>query len=78
MGLKDKGLYHRYEVKKVSGRPINPKAKYFVLRYDKNGDDLNHIRACQTALLVYAQIINNHIPLLSEDLKRDLKKESIE
>jgi len=52
---------------------IDEKAKYFVLRYDDFGDDPKHIRACKIALLVYAKLIENHLPLLSKYLKKYIK-----
>ena len=71
--LKKKGLIHKYNITKTSGLPIDEKAKYFVLRYDDFGDDPKHIRACKIALLVYAELIENHLPLLSKDLKKGIK-----
>lgn len=72
--LKNKGLYNRYEVKKTSGSPIDPKAKYFVLRYDNNGNDKKHLEASRFALFVYAELVKDHLPNLSEDLKKQLIK----
>jgi len=30
------GLINKYEIKKTNGNPIDPEAKYFILRYDKD------------------------------------------
>ena len=65
---KNKGLYNRYQIAKTSGRPIDPKAKYFVMRYDNDGDDKIHIQACQLAIRVYAYAIKGHLDQLSENL----------
>ena len=74
---KTKALYNRYKVEKTSGKPTDPKAKYFVLRYDKHGSDKVHIAACQLALRVYAEAIQGHLPVLSVDLKEELKREKV-
>lgn len=74
---KKAGLYNRYKVEKTSGRPIDPKAKYFIMRYDKHGSDPIHIRACQLAVEVYAHVIKDHLPQLSEDLLNELKARKI-
>ena len=66
--LKKVGLIPKYLIQKTNGNPIDPGAKYFAMRYDNNGSDPVHLRACQKALLVYAHEIKNHLPLLSKDL----------
>lgn len=40
-------LYHKFEIEKVNGTPIDPLAQYFVLRIDTD-------HAARVALLVYA------------------------
>jgi hypothetical protein len=35
-----KGLYDKYLVQKADGSPVEPGAKYFVLRYDNDRDAL--------------------------------------
>jgi len=37
-GYKEGGLRDKYVVTKVDGSPVDPGAKYFVLRYDVDGD----------------------------------------
>lgn len=71
--FKKHGLLPKYFISKVSGEPLDEGSKYFVLRYDLNGSDKKHISACRKALAVYAEEIKEHLPLLSEDLKRELK-----
>ena len=62
------GLHLRYIIKKANGEPIDPRARYFVLRFDRHGDDPKHIAACQKALLVYAAEIEPHLPQLAFEL----------
>ena len=52
--LKERGLIGKYYLEKANGKPIDPEAKYFILRYDDKGNDPIHISACQKALAVYA------------------------
>lgn len=62
------GLYNRYTISKKSGKAIDPRAEYFVLRLDEHGDDQKHIEACRIAIRAYAHAIDNHIPKLADDL----------
>lgn len=65
------GLYQRYDVKKrypTKDGEDSPKAMYFVLRLDAEGDDKEHIEACQAAALEFARRTNNR--QLAEDLIR--------
>lgn len=66
------GLHLRYVVQKANGEPVDPRARYFVLRYDNNGDDPAHIAACRLALLAYANAIKPHLPQLSMELIDEL------
>lgn len=74
---KNVGLYNRYRIEKVNGDEISSNAKYFVLRYDAFGSDLEHIKACQLALKVYAYAIKEHLPQLSKDLINELDKHQL-
>lgn len=65
-----KGLHQRYIVQKANGDDVDESAEYFVLRLDKGGSDPKHIAACRFAVRVYAELIKDHLPELSEDLKR--------
>jgi hypothetical protein len=65
--MKNKGLFGKYIIKKADGSPIDKGAEYFVLRLNGDGD-INHIEACKKAVLVYAEQIKDHLPLLSQDL----------
>jgi hypothetical protein len=62
------GLHLRYIVTKASGEPVDPRARYFVLRFDRHGDDPAHVAACRKALRVYAAEIFPHLPRLSLEL----------
>ena len=68
------GLHRRYDVKKIYGG-LTGKEIYFVLRIDADGDDPEHLMACQAAARVYAHQIKDHIPKLSHDLHRVLDME---
>ena len=54
------GLHQRYCVTKTDGQPCDPMATYFVLRLDQFGNDGQHIAACRTAALGYADYIDAH------------------
>lgn len=62
------GLHLRYVIRKSNGQPIDPKAEYFVLRLDNAGTDPVHVAACRKAVLVYAEAIKAHLPLLAKDI----------
>ena len=60
--MEAKGLYGKYIVNKASGEPIEPEARYFVLRIDTD----IHAR---TALRAYATSIFNKNPELARGLR---------
>lgn len=62
------GLKQKYNIEKTNGKDIDPKAKYFVLRYDLDQKDKVHANACREALMTYAKAIEDHMPQLSEEL----------
>jgi len=64
-----RGLYQKYIVTKTDGRPVDPNARYFVLRYD---DDL----AAQIALLAYAWAVFGRNRSLYVDLCAELVKQT--
>ena len=64
------GLYQKYIIQKVDGRPIDPNACYFVLRYD---EDDAHGLASRRALTAYATAIRPHNPRLADDLKEAVR-----
>lgn len=55
-------LYSKYKVEKTDGTPIDPSAKYFVLRYDFKSKDHN----ARKVLKEYAYLTQNRE--LQEDL----------
>jgi hypothetical protein len=63
-----KGLHQRYHISKSNGKPVDPKAEYFVLRIDENGKDPKHIEACRKAVITYAENIRECLPELADDL----------
>lgn len=56
-----RGLYPKYIVEKVNGKPSDPNANYFVLRLDTDPHARHAIRA-------YANSIRSQNPELAEDL----------
>jgi len=56
-----RGIYPKYNISKNDGSPIDPNAKYFILRYDNSVD-------ARRALLVYALSTDN-VTLKDELLK---------
>lgn len=50
-------------------KPVDKDAKYFVLRLDTGGSDINHIKACRIGVNAYADAIEPFIPELAKDLR---------
>jgi len=80
-GLHQRYLIQKIKGLKIAGRDwfenpyyepiledVDPDAEYFVMRLDDGGKDSQHIEACRSAVLHYAEIIKDHIPELSKDL----------
>lgn len=65
-----KGLYNKYHVTKTDGSPIDPEARYFVLRYDTDS-------AARKALAVYARYIEAENPDLARDLRSKLAERGL-
>lgn len=63
-----KELFEKYVIQKANGEPIDPEAKYFVLRYDHNSKD-QHAR---TVLNIYARSTGN--VKLTEDILDEQQK----
>lgn len=64
------GLHQKYVVSKVNGKPIDPRAEFFVLRLDPYCKDSIHRAACKLAVQAYADAIEAHIPQLAYDLRQ--------
>lgn len=62
-----RGLFRKYRIERVDGKPIDPNDEYFILKVKGEGDQI-HIKACRKAVLVYADAVKNHLPELSNDL----------
>ena len=71
------GLIPKYRIEKTDGSSINPKAKYFVLRYDANMKDKEFLKASQKALGKFILEIRESNHLLSVDLNNDLQREML-
>jgi hypothetical protein len=56
-----RGLYEKYRVSKVDGSPVDPGAKYFVLRLDTD-------RAARIAAIAYCEAILSENPRLASEL----------
>jgi hypothetical protein len=56
-----KGIYGKYEIRKVDGTPVDPKAIYFTLRLDTD----KHARA---AVRAYIESCREEEPELAADL----------
>lgn len=67
MSDKDIGLYNRYHIQHSNGKPIDPRAEYFVLRLDGYAE-LEHRVASIAAVMVYAQAIQDSNPTLAKEL----------
>lgn len=61
------GLINKYIISKTDGSPVDPDAKYFILRLDPNGNK-EHVIACRKAINTYLQAIREYLPELSHDL----------
>ncbi len=68
MSDENRCLFQKYIITKTSGDPLDPEARYFVLRYDKDPH-------AQAALLAYAESCQVDNPQLAADLCRVLGKE---
>jgi len=64
-----KGLHQRYNVYKANHSSVDEHAEYFVLRLDERGKDKIHVNACRTAMMTYANEIQDHLPELAKDLR---------
>ena len=75
-----KGLHARYFIQKIVHpnifeepgmklAPVDEGSEYFVMRLDKGGSDIEHIKACRIGVHAYADAIEHHLPELAKDLK---------
>lgn len=65
-------LYNKYNISKTDGSPIDPNAKYIILRYDANSKDFG---PSQAAIKIYAEQIKHSNPKFALDLIKELDKE---
>lgn len=71
------GLLPKYRITKADGTPVNPKAKYFVLRYDRNMKDKKFLTASRVALSKFCSLMIPINPILSKELYNDIADEVI-
>ena len=64
------GLKRKYNITKADGSEV--KGRYFVLKLDSK--DEAHRKACQAAALMYAEMIQDHIPDLAHDLRTAIQQ----
>ncbi len=65
---RERGLYGKYILYKADGSPVDPDARYFVLRLDEKGEP-NHVQASRRAVELYAYEIEDSHRQLSRNLK---------
>ena len=65
-----KGLYQKYVVSKTSGKPIDPKAQFIILRID----DGRYLHACRAGVAAFAEAVREHNPILADDIQKILRK----
>ena len=70
---RDEGLKMKYQIQKTNGKQLDEGFRALVMRYD-GGKDPVHLAACRKAISVYAEAIKDHIPLMAEDIKKELLK----
>lgn len=66
------GLYNKFIISKVDGSPIDPKAKYIILRYDADSKDFG---PSQAAIRKYTEQIKQTNLQFATDLTNELDKE---
>lgn len=67
MNTPPSGVYGKYYVTRVDGRPLDESFEGFVLRLDQGGDPA-HVAACRKAIWAYAMAIQRHLPELAMDI----------
>jgi hypothetical protein len=67
------GLFGKYILAKDNGDDINPRAKYFVLRYDA---EAGHGAESRTALRLYCQAIRFAQPQLADEFEEAIRDEA--
>ena len=71
------GLLPKYRITKTDGTPVNPKAKYFVLRYDGNMKDKEFLRASRRGLIEFCNQMMPINEVLSQELRSEVTKEML-
>ena len=65
-----KGLYKKYIIKKVSGKPLAKGFDAVVLRID----DGQYLNACRAGVAAFAEAVREHNPLLANDIQKKLQQ----
>lgn len=52
-------------------QPVDADSEYFILRLDEKGKDPKHIKAGRIAINAYANAIEQHLPLLAAELRKN-------
>lgn len=76
--MNNEGLKSKYIISKADGTPIDPKAKYFVLRYDQHMKDKGFLKASRLALARFCREIVLTFPALSQELWESFTGEVLE
>lgn len=71
------GLKKKYIINKADGSPMNPNAKYFILRYDEGMKDKKFLSCSRRALFEFCLDMIPINPLLSQELYNDITNETI-
>jgi hypothetical protein len=71
-GYEKGGWRHKYIIQKTNGHPLDPEARYFVLRFDAPGGD-PHARV---AMRAYADSVRSDNPRLADDVIKKVKEQS--
>ena len=66
------GLYGKFIISKADGSPMNPKAKYIILRYDADSKDFWPSSA---AIRKYAELISTTNVEFATDLIKEMNNE---
>lgn len=65
-------LFPKFNLTKNSGEPVDPKAKYYVIRYDADAED-GHLNRC--ILIEYVRAIRGLHTDLADTLEMDVLSE---
>ena len=64
----EKGLYRKYIISKVSGKPLDPNFEAIVLRIDGG----QYVHACRVGVAAFAEAVKPLNRTLARDIRRKL------